>query len=160
MKLLFKRKEKNPASKPNMVSRRIHTGYKYLQGGWAGWMKKRTRNFSHRTWIIVLVFFILSGSTCSIYIATKAFLMNKGNSIMITPIKKPRRVMETGEEKITGPEISQAEYNRIKQFRIYMDSLVRSPSGKIHYDSITSLRPGLMDSVRLIENYYQQLNHK
>jgi len=41
-----------------------------------------------------------------------------------------------------------------------MDSLARSPSGKILYDSIISQRPGLMDSVRFIENYYQQLKQK
>jgi hypothetical protein len=36
-----------------------------------------------------------------------------------------------------------------------MDSLARSPSGKNLYDSITSQRPGLMDSVRFIEQLYR-----
>ncbi|ULT38451.1 hypothetical protein KRR40_25400 [Niabella defluvii] len=56
--------------------------------------------------------------------------------------------------------MSEAEYSRIKRFRVYMDSLARSPAGRTLYDSIIYHRPGLMDSVRFIENYYQQLKQK
>ena len=76
------------------------------------------------------------------------------------PIKKLKHATETGEPPIEAAEVSEAEYSRIKKFRMYMDSLARSPSGKILYKSITRHRPGLMDSVRFIENYYQQLKQK
>ncbi len=41
-----------------------------------------------------------------------------------------------------------------------MDSLSADPSGKRIYDSIQQYRPGLMDSIRQIEDYYQQLKDK
>ncbi|ULT42924.1 hypothetical protein KRR40_05095 [Niabella defluvii] len=88
------------------------------------------------------------------------FYGQKDNSITITPIKKPKHATETGETKTDAAEVSEAEYSRIKNFRVYMDSLARSPSGKALYDSINNHRPGLMDSVRFIENYYQQLKQK
>lgn len=159
MKLFSKRKESNP-EKVNPISNRIQAGYKHLQTGWAKWMVKRTQKFSRRTWIVLLILFVLSTSTYSAYLAVSAFTKKESNSITIMPIKKLKHATETGEPPIEAAEVSEAEYSRIKKFRMYMDSLARSPSGKILYKSITRHRPGLMDSVRLIENYYQQLKQK
>jgi hypothetical protein len=160
MKLFSKIKKTNVEPKPNAVSKGMHAGYKPLQGGWAKWMMKRTEKFSRRTWVVLLVLFVLSTSTYSAYLAVSAFTKKGSNSITITPIKKLKHATETGEVPIEAAEVSETEYSRIKKFRMHMDSLARSPSGKILYDSITSHRPGLMDSVRFIENYYQQLKPK
>jgi hypothetical protein len=131
-----------------------------MQGAWANWMEKRTKNFSRRTWFVFLVLFVVFTGSYSAYLAVHA-LADKGYpSFSITPIKKPKHLTETGEAKAAAPDISNAEYKRIKSFRRYLDSLARSPSGKSIYDSITGHRPGLMDSVRFIENYYKQLNQK
>ena len=43
---------------------------------------------------------------------------------------------------------------KITSFRKYMDSLGRSPTGKKMHDSIVLNRPGLLDSLTIIENYY------
>lgn len=160
MKLFPKRKESNSEPKPNAISKGIQARYKRLQGSWADWMMRRTEKFSRRTWVVLLVLFVLSVSTYSVYLAMNAFAGKGSNSITITPIKKPKYTTETGEANKEAVEVSEAEYSRIKKFRVYMDSLTRSPSGRILYDSITSHRPGLMDSVRFIENYYQQLKQK
>ena len=160
MKLFPQRKESNAETKPNVISRGIQTGYKRLQGGLANWMMKRTEKFSRRTWIVLLILFVLSISTYSVYLTASAFTKKGSNAITITPINKLKHATETGDAPIETAEVSEAEYSRIKRFRVYMDSLARSPSGKILYDSIISHRPGLMDSVRFIENYYQQLKQK
>lgn len=160
MKLFAKRKATDTESMPNGISRGIQTGYKRLQGGWANWMMRRTENFSRRTWIILLTLFVLTASTYSIYLAVNAVAGKGNNSISVTSIKRPKHATETGEANIDAVQASEAEYSRIKKFRVYMDSLARSPSGKILYDSITTNRPGLMDSVLFIENYYQQLKQK
>ena len=160
MKLFPKREESNLEPKPNAISKGIQVGYKRLQGRWAEWMMRRTEKFSRRTWVVLLILFVLSVSTYSVYLAVNAFTGKGGSSITITPIKKPKHATETGEANIEAVEVSEAEYRRIKKFSAYMDSLARSPSGEILYDSITSHRPGLMDSVRFIENYYQQLKQK
>ncbi len=160
MKLFSKRRESNEEPRPNALFRRIQAGYKRLQSGWANWMEKRTKNFSRHTWFVLLVLFVVFTGSYSAYLAVHA-IADKGHpSFSITPIKKPKHLTETGEAKAAAPDISDAEYNRIKSFRTYMDSLARSPSGKFIYDSITGHRPGLMDSVRFIENYYKQLNQK
>ncbi len=160
MKLFVKRKTSGAEPRPNAISGGIQKGYKCLQSGWANWMMRRTEKFSRRTWLVLLILFVLSTSTFSIYLAVNAVAGKSSRSIVITPIKKPKHALETGESNRESVEVSHAEYNRIKKFRAYMDSLVRSPSGKILYDSITNDRPGLMDSVRYIENYYQQIKQK
>lgn len=160
MKLFQNRKPSATEPKLNALSKGIHTAYKRLQGGWANWMMKRTEKFSKRTWIVLLILFVLSFGSYSTYVGVSAFTNKRSKSITITPIKKPEHVTETGDANIETAEVSEAEYSRIKKFRMYMDSMARSPSGRILYDSITSHRPGLMDSVRFIENYYQQLKQK
>ncbi len=160
MKLFFIRKESNSAPRSNSPSKGIQAGYKRLQWGWANWMTRYTRNFSRRTWLVLLVLFVTSTGSYSIYLAVNAIVAKGHTSFSITPIKKPKHLTETGEAKAAAPDISDAEYSRIKSFRIYMDSLARSPTGKFIYDSITGHRPGLMDSVRFVENYYKQLNQK
>lgn len=160
MKLFSKRKESNAEAKPNAISKGMQAGYRHLQGGWANWMMKRTEKFSRRTWVVLLILFVLSTSTYSAYLTVRAVAKKGSNSFTITPIKKPKHTTETGEAPIEAAEVSEAEYSRIKKFRVYMDSLTRSASGKILYDSIIRHRPGLMDSVRFIEDYYQQLKQK
>ncbi len=160
MKLFPKRRKGNTEAKSNAISKGMEAGYKRLQGGWANWMMKRTEKFSRRTWLVLLALFVMFTSSYSVYLAVNAFTGKKDNSITITPIKKPKHATETGETKTDAAEVSEAEYSRIKNFRVYMDSLARSPSGKALYDSITIHRPGLMDSVRFIENYYQQSKQK
>jgi hypothetical protein len=156
MKLFSKIKKNNAEPKPNAIFKGMQAGYKHLQGGWAKWMMKRTEKFSHRTWIVLLIFFVLSTSTYSIYLAVSAIAEKDGTLITVTPIKKPRYTTEMGENDKEAAEVSEAQYSRIKKFRVYMDSLARSPSGKTFYDSITSHRPGLMDSLQLIEQLYRE----
>ena len=156
MKPFFKRKESNTETKPNVISKGIQTGYKRLQGGWANWMMKRTEKFSRRTWIVLLILFVLSISAYSVYLAASAITGKAEISITVTPIEKPRYTTETRETDKEAVEVSKAEYRHIKRFRIYMDSLARSPSGKTLYDSLNSHRPGLMDSLQLIEQLYRE----
>lgn len=156
MKLFSKIKKNNLEPKPNAIFEGMQAGYKYLQGGCAKWMMKRTEKFSRRTWIVLLIFFVLSTSTYSIYLAVSAIAEKDGTLITVTPIKKPRYTTEMGENDKEAVEVSEAQYRRIKRFRVYMDSLARSPSGKTFYDSITSHRPGLMDSLQLIEQLYRE----
>ena len=159
MKLFFKRKESYPAPKTNALSKAAKAGYKRVQSGWANWMMKRTENFSRRTWFMLLALFVLSVSAYSIYLVVSTINAKGATSFSVTPIRKPKHLTETGEMN-KAAEVSEAEYNRIKNFRMYMDSLARSPSGKKLYDSITMRRPGLMDSVQFIEIYYQRLKQK
>lgn len=160
MKLFPKKRKSEGEPKTNALSKGIQAGYKRIQSGWANWMMRRTENFSLRTWLLLLILFVISTSTYSVYLAVSAIKWKGESAITIIPVKKPRHVTGTEETAKDALGVSEIEYRRIKKFRLYMDSLEQSPSGKILYDSITSHRPGLMDSVRFIENYYKQLKQE
>lgn len=51
--------------------------------------------------------------------------------------------------------ITKEEYKKIEHFKNYMDSLAGSASGKKVYNCILTGRPGLIDSIILLENIYQ-----
>lgn len=121
---------------------------------------KRTESFSRGNWTLLLILFVLVTGGYSTYLLVSSFTAKTGKAFTITPISKPGHLTETGDVKPETLPVSEMEYRRIHNFRIYMDSLARSPSGKATYDSITYRRPGLMDSVRTIDNYYQQLKNE
>jgi len=157
MGLLFKSKKQRKAEEqPHIVAAGSLALYKYVQRIWADMMAKHTGTFSRKTWITSLVLFILFGSGCSIYLIVRAISSEIKTMVPVSQIKKPAHVTETGETDNTSVQETAMEYVRVKQFRLYMDSLARSPSGRIIYDSIIRSRPGLMDSVRFIEIYYKQ----
>jgi hypothetical protein len=63
--------------------------------------------------------------------------------------KLPSQVSSKPEEMTQSRE--PPEMDRIKRFARYLDSLQASPSGKARYDSLVRLRPGLIDSLKLIQ---------
>ncbi|WP_313492003.1 MULTISPECIES: hypothetical protein [Sphingobacterium] len=56
MKLFNGNKEKREAIRP-LLTRTIKNAYRKTQTGWVKVMKRWTRNFSRRTWMVVLVIY-------------------------------------------------------------------------------------------------------
>jgi hypothetical protein len=56
------------------------------------------------------------------------------------------------------PSVPSSQYNKIIAFLKYMDSLAGSVSGRKIYDSIIHIRPGLLDSAKLLEKLYHNQN--
>ncbi len=162
MKFLFKnKKQKAPEhAVQSIASEGIQALYRNLQCTWATGMEKLTAKLSYGNWKIVLVLFVLLTSGYNVYLVVDAFTHKNIKSFSVTPIRKPEHLSKTGDARTGTLYVSEAEYMRIRKFRIYMDSLLGSPSGKAVYDRITSNRPGLMDSVRFIEKYYEQFKNK
>jgi len=127
-----------------------------LQKGWADWMGSRTAHFKKSHWLIALALFVLLAGGYSFYLMLGSFQWNGKAIFSILPIHKPAFFHETGEIQPNNHLVLPSyEYERIHLFRLYMDSLASSPSGKKAYDSILLHRPGLMDSVLFIEKHYQ-----
>lgn len=161
MKYLFKRQRKeNTQATENGIAKGATSFYLRLQTHWVKWMEKRTESFSKSNWTLFLMLFVMVTGGYSTYLLGSIFTAKAGKAFTITPISKPGHLTETGDVKAEALSVSETEYRRIHNFRLYMDSLARSPSGKATYESITDDRPGLMDSVRYIEKYYQQLKNK
>ena len=99
---------------------------------------------------IVLSFCVLSFCSC-IYVIVKSFRPYPYNSFAIVPI----RVSTQNVHNDIQPSISKQEVEKIQKFKCYLDSLSISKSGKRTLDSINANRPGLIDSLSIVENLYQ-----
>lgn len=165
MAFLFRKRKKTEAveqdKNQDTILKQIVNACLRLQNGWAQWMGRRTQRLSRKTLFLLLLAFIVLAGGYSIYLIGKSFSGNQANSISITSIKKPEHVVQTG-ESASRPDMieSKTDYQRIIRFRAYMDSLARSPAGKAAYDGIILNRPGLLDSIRLIEEIYQSQTKK
>ena len=160
MQFLFKRSKKRPEPNGvkigNVLKAYFEKAYVYAKSKWAQWMTKQTAKLSFKNHLVVFWVFIACSSGYSIYLIGMNCLDTNTNSIMITPMVKPIKTFETDVERINrNNKFSKSELEKIIRFRGYLDSLALSPTGKKVLDSIRYNRPGLLDSLASIENYYQ-----
>lgn len=155
------RKKKTPGSrKENAAQERlansIVSACLRFQQKWADFMLRHTERFSRNGKLIILSLFCLTAASFSIYLIASSVMNRKASSFTVIHLKKPPYAVNAGDENTKALVIiSEDEYKKIHRFSYYMDSLARSPSGKQLYESILSQRPGLMDSIRIIEELYK-----
>lgn len=158
MKLFFKRNSKKSdvlATAKNNLWQKFDQANLRLQHKCAQWLERKTAHFSRLNWIVVLFTFIVFTGGCSIYLIVTSFSGNTTKKITVIPITKPTSSVSLKEKPLElNRIISETEFEKITSFRRYMDSLGRSPTGKKTHDSIVLNRPGLLDSLTIIENYY------
>ncbi|MDD2675263.1 MAG: hypothetical protein PHF81_10325 [Flavobacterium sp.] len=132
-----------------------------LQIKFADWLERKTAHWSSRSWTIILIFFTIATSSCSIYVMVDSFSEPDRSSIPITRIVKTTNTIQT-QEKMDQLKvlISKGEDEKTIRFRRYKDSLVRSRTGKKIKDSINQNRPGLLDSLDKVDKYYHLQNKK
>ena len=160
MAFLFSKKNKKQTVGPDQIHdreiRQMVNACLRLQTRWARWMDRRTEHLSSRTLLLLLLAFIALAGGYSICLIGQSFSGNQASAFSVTPIITPGRVLQTGDAASQKEMIvSKTDYQQIIRFRGYMDSLTRSPAGKAMHDSILLRRPGLPDSIRLIEKIYQ-----
>lgn len=100
----------------------------------------------------MLFIFCVVGAGCSTYLVVDALTGKQdGKSILkIDQTAVPKYTDRFGDEINLGPDTNfQAE---IKVIRAYVDSLQTNAKGK--YDSLVHNRPGLLDSLRSLEEIY------
>ena len=126
-----------------------------IQFRFAVFMGLKTSTMSTKAkWLWLLVFCLVFGGF-SIYALLGTFGQNQKAmkpSQLSVPKHYERIVPKVYEQPVTEKDIE-----RINGFKKYVDSMRLSSNGKIWYDSILITRPGLIDSIRTIEEiYYSQ----
>lgn len=129
------------------------------QSKWAAWMQRRAERLSGRGKAVVLsLFCLLAGGYCSFL----AMSSSSGKPPPLARIEQTIGVHPPGGEISHAPVvITKDEYRKTQRFRQHLDSLDQTPSGEKLLDSLMANRPGLLDSVLLLENLYQfQIKNK
>ncbi|MGB4774813.1 MAG: hypothetical protein WBP45_06560 [Daejeonella sp.] len=110
---------------------------------------------------LILIFFCVSAGGYSIYlIANSVFSPEKQQKTFeIQQMDIPKHFNKTGDETVMpDATVDEQTYLQIQDFRKYMDSLKLNRANE--YDSILQARPGLMDSVQVLEQIYLSQKQK
>ena len=160
--MLFSGKKKNSEEpKESKVQDKVAKGIAgfllSVQNRFASFMSGRINSLSNRSKHIALAIFCLMFGGFSIYAFVGAFRdRNVGKTIKPDQVAVPKYYDRTDAE-VAEPSVSERDIMRINRFKKYIDSLSKSPTGRQVYDSILKARPGLMDSIKVIEQiYYSQ----
>lgn len=160
MKFSFKRNSKNSAagtdSFRSSLLERFDEANLRLQYKCAQWLERKTAHLSRKSWIVILFCFTVFTCGFCICLIVNSLWGNTTKNITVTPITKPTNAVPFEVKHIQlNAAISKTEFEKVVCFRRYMDSLSHSPTGKKRRDSILYYRPGLLDSIAIVEHYYQ-----
>jgi hypothetical protein len=101
-----------------------------------------------------LLFYMISTGGFCLYLMAQIF-SGEHKIPSFTPEKKPWEVPASeGQSYNSDATLNEMERERIESFSNYMDSLRQISTGHA-YDSIVQARPGLMDSLAIVERYYE-----
>lgn len=126
----------------------------YLVGKvrWAGWMEEKTALLSRRQLYLLLFLFVTSMGACCLFQLYRG--MTGGHTIDITS-GRIHAVITEGRPVKAKVNLLSREYQKIKDFNKYMDSLANTAAGRKVRDSILDARPGLLDSIVSLETHYR-----
>lgn len=163
---LYRRKQKDKVTDDKVtasdkVAKMIAAAGIKLQKTFSEKMNRLFMKTDYKRFKIVLIFFCISAGGYSIYlVANSIFSPEKSQKgFEIQQMDVPKHFDKTGDENLI-PEayVDEEIYQQVKQFRNYMDSLKQKRRNE--YDSILQARPGLMDSVQMLEQIYLSQKQK
>jgi len=117
-------------------------------------MQKGSEHLSITGKKFVLMIFCFVGIGASIYASTENIFFKKHPfHLTNSSIALSKNALEKGFK--TSDFLSETEFDKIQNFKNYIDSLSKSTAGKKIKDSILKNRPLLMDSINQLEKLFQ-----
>lgn len=145
MKMFKRRKHNEPNQNPlqDKVAGKIAGFFILLQTKFSNVMDKRFNKLPvQRMKLFLLGFCVLSGGL-SIYFLVSALTAKPKSTFKIDQVRMPQHFDRSGDEVMEGV-MPEDIYQQIREYRHYMDSTGQT------------IRPGLQDSMRILEEMYLQ----
>jgi len=154
MFLLFKDRESKQAE-ANPALERLSVKINALLKKWGVYLQEKTNHISAKIKLVVFAVFTMASVTLSIYVILASIINTRVEALSVTQIVIPKNNIKTGEQRKAAQRlIIQQDYKKIYDLKQYTDSLNQTIAGKHASDSLNKLRPGLMDTLKLLENIY------
>jgi hypothetical protein len=119
--------------------------------GLAALLNRNTAHLSIRAWTVLLIIFCITSA-----ITFGSLLAAKSNQDDWSAASKMQlRVANLQHTWVEAPDKQLSMPSGINSFRQFMDSLEQTPRGKMLADSLRASRPGLLDSLSLVERMYE-----
>ena len=146
----WKRKKQETA--PGPVAIWLVEKKRNVKEWWVRQMLKLAGRLSISQQKIVFIMLCLLCCAYSSFLVLKGFtVVNHTKAIPIHSISRP----DSPKQIFRNEGDESGEIARIKQLLYSIDSLKNSPSGKPQYDSILRYRPGVLDTLKMLEEYYK-----
>ncbi|MDR2272002.1 MAG: hypothetical protein LBF27_13945 [Sphingobacterium sp.] len=150
---LNKRKIRDHSEARNKVARSVAANIIKAQHIWATWMNRQSQRCPPKLRSALMIIFLMAMAAVSFSMIVGGFDRNPRVIADAGAIKMPK-VTQHQKSGVTDSATDGA-LKRIKRVRRYLDSLAATKDGKIKLDNIISLRPGLQDSIKLVEQLYK-----
>lgn len=164
MRLFQKRRkdaeQDNYPSLSDKASVKIAGAIKKIQGYFTECMNQLFKNLNKAQLRAMLFLFCTGTGSFSIYLVVNAALnTDKAHSgFKIKQFVVPKHYNQPKDESVPEATIDEITFFKIHDFKKYMDSL--KENRHLQYDSILQARPGLMDSVQMLEEIYYSQKQK
>ena len=122
----------------------------------SSWASRHAEKLSPTRKKIAVIIFCVLFMSLSICIAINTLSKSGVRALPVMPVRIPLYI----DKNIKAPSafISDASYQRIEQFKKYLDSI--SVADKKNYDAIIDAWPGLIDSIGMFEKIYLSQSKK
>jgi hypothetical protein len=143
--MFWKRKKKETTENPlqDKVAGKIAGGFIWLQTKFSNWMNKIFTGMNRKKLKIILIAFCLVSGGLSIYFFIDALVSSPKAKFKIDQVRMPQHFDKSGDEVMENA-MPDDIYQQIQDYKRYMDSIGES------------IRPGLADSMRILEEIYLQ----
>lgn len=144
--------EKKKTTPPRVLDNYLQLIYLKAKAMWAEWMDRNSARLgAGKTKILFIVVTALFGTLCLLLIFSGGQLFYTKPNLhpdIIQTIRAPSAAITTASPSDT------LAMKQIRALRSYMDTLSVTEGGRKTRDSILEARPGLMDSIRILEAMY------
>ena len=127
-----------------------------VQAAWANRMQQKWDKLpgcAKRYWLLL---FCMLSTGANLLVVVHSLRITYGHGLDVIPIRVPAHATSVNKVSVhTQEPTGNDEFRGIEKFRFYLDSLNRSEAGQRLRDSMLHTRPGLMDSIRVLENIYR-----
>lgn len=115
----------------------------------------RPGTISGQVKVLLLLLFCIAAAATVFYGATRSFSRKQKVPPSATGVQAPAIMLDNVRKAERAIRITDEEYIRIQSFKQHMETISNTPSGRRMFDSILIARPGLLDSIIIIEELYQ-----
>lgn len=151
---LFNRRREKKVELPSVLER-MAIAMDRQQRKAANYLNNKVSVFSAKQLKMGLILFCVLFGSSTIYIIWKS-IYQPAKIIVVKPIEQPGHAVLPKEHLGESAMLNATELRSIINFQKYIDSLQRTQKGRMIYDSIMSERPGLLDSLSLIQQLFSE----
>jgi len=148
----FRRKKEESSPRMDKMALHLATFFRTVQERLASCMARWTASLSKRALQFVVFLFCLLFGGASLFTFLDVFRQNAPTLMKPATLTVPKNYKQSG--VVLTPLLTPQDREHISRFKTYLDSLYRSEEGRAVYDSLLRERPGLLDSLRMIEDIF------